>query len=339
MLPPTNSTPARPGRMRQSATGCRQRDFDPDRKAIIWSMPGIATRRSQQCHHNTRESAIPVAQIGGRISEQTTNRVIARVRWFLLPSDPIPREDRVGWLDGMRGIAAVQVVLLHYATAFLPGLGLHDRAMMHHRWERIIADTPLFFVLNGCGSVYLFFLLSGVVLTYSFARRPFVAVQWTLRRIIRLGLPMRGAILLGGILISTWPSAHIKAAQLTGLSSWLGAVSPRAATAAMAIHQMMLEGMAAGYRETSVLPGWAIRQLGLDSLYNAFDEPLWTLHYEFIGSLLIIVLVMLRAAVPRGVHLAGCIGLGVALAVTPLVMFVVGHLAAPALARGPRPRG
>ena len=102
---------------------------------------------------------------------------------------------------------------------------------------------------------------------------------------------------------------------------------------------MMLEGMAAGYRETSVLPGWAIRQLGLDSLYNAFDEPLWTLHYEFIGSLLIIVLVMLRAAVPRGVHLAGCIGLGVALAVTPLVMFVVGHLAAPALARGPRPRG
>ncbi len=194
-------------------------------------------------------------------------------------------------------------------------------------------------VLNGYGSVSLFFLLSGVVLTYSFARRPFVAVQWTLRRIIRLGLPMRGAILLGGILISTWPSAHIKAAQLTGLSSWLGAVSPRAATAAMAIHQMVLEGMAAGYRETSVLPGWAIRQLGLDSLYNAFDEPLWTLHYEFIGSLLIIVLVMLRAAVPRGAHLAGCIGLGVALAVTPLVMFVVGHLAAPALARGPRPRG
>ena len=89
------------------------------------------------CHHNTRESAIPVAQIGGRISGQTTNRVIARVRWFLLPSDPIPREDRVGWLDGMRGIAAVQVVLLHYATAFLPGLGLHDRAMMHHRWEQI----------------------------------------------------------------------------------------------------------------------------------------------------------------------------------------------------------
>jgi hypothetical protein len=43
----------------------------------------------------------------------------------------------------MRGIAAVQVVLLHYATAFLPGLGLHNRLMMRHRWERIIADTPL----------------------------------------------------------------------------------------------------------------------------------------------------------------------------------------------------
>jgi peptidoglycan/LPS O-acetylase OafA/YrhL len=189
------------------------------------------------CHHNTRESAIPVAQIGGRISGQTTNRVIARVRWFLLPSDPIPREDRVGWLDGMRGIAAVQVVLLHYATAFLPGLGLHDRGMMHHRWERIIADTPLFFVLNGSGSVSLFFLLSGVVLTYSFARRPFAAVQWTLRRIIRLGLPMLGAILLGAILISAWPTAHIEVAQITGSSSWLGAVSPRAATAAMAIHR------------------------------------------------------------------------------------------------------
>jgi hypothetical protein len=104
----------------------------------------------------------------------------------LLPSDGIPREDRDGWLDGMRGVAALQVMLLHYATAFLPGLGLHNRGMMHQRWERIIADTPSFFALNGYGSVYLFFLLSGVVLTYSFARRPFAAVQWTLRRIIRL---------------------------------------------------------------------------------------------------------------------------------------------------------
>jgi len=63
--------------------------------------------------------------------------------WLLAPSAPVPRADRVAWLDGMRGIAAVQVVLLHYATAFLPGLGLHNRLMMRHRWERIIADTPL----------------------------------------------------------------------------------------------------------------------------------------------------------------------------------------------------
>jgi len=104
----------------------------------------------------------------------------------------------------------------------------------------------------------------------------------------------------------------------------------------MAMHQMLLEGMVAGYREASLLPGWAIRQLELDTLTNSYDAPLWTLHFELAGSLLTLALVMLRAAAPRGVHLAGCVGLGVALAVSPLVMFVIGHLAAPLLVRGPR---
>ena len=72
-------------------------------------------------------------------------------------SDSSPRETRVTWLDGMRGMAAAQVVLLHYASAFLPSMAFVNPALPHYRWESVVANTPLFFVLNGYAAVYLFF--------------------------------------------------------------------------------------------------------------------------------------------------------------------------------------
>ena len=247
-------------------------------------------------------------------------------------TNPSPHESRVTWLDGMRGMAAAQVVLLHYASAFLPSMAFVT-ALPHYRWELIVATTPLFFVLNGYAAVYLFFLLSGAALTYSFSRQPFSVVQLVLRRVIRLGLPMVAAILFGAILIWAWPTAHVEAADVTGSAAWLGAVSPRSPTTAMAVHQILLEGMVAGFRDTTLLPDWVAQRLGLDTLANAFDAPLWTLHIEFIGSLLVLGLVAVRALVPRWVHFAGSAALGAALSTSPLLMFVIGHLAAPALVR------
>ena len=64
---------------------------------------------------------------------------------------------KVQYLEGLRGIAAMQVVLLHFVTGFLP-----DTA--EHAWP------PLRVLFDGHTAVYVFFLISGTVLTPSFAR-------------------------------------------------------------------------------------------------------------------------------------------------------------------------
>jgi hypothetical protein len=65
---------------------------------------------------------------------------------------------RVRYLEGLRGIAALQVVLLHFVTAFAPNAAEH-------------APAPLPVLFDGHTAVYVFFLISGAVLTPSFARR------------------------------------------------------------------------------------------------------------------------------------------------------------------------
>src|ERR1022692_3981596 len=63
---------------------------------------------------------------------------------------------KIQHLEGLRGIAAVQVVLLHFVTGFLPNTAEH-------------AVPPLPVLWDGHTAVYVFFLISGAVLTPSFA--------------------------------------------------------------------------------------------------------------------------------------------------------------------------
>jgi peptidoglycan/LPS O-acetylase OafA/YrhL len=244
---------------------------------------------------------------------------------------------RVRWLDGLRGLAAFQVVLLHYACAFLPGLNVLQPNLARYGWEPFVSQTPAFFLLNGYGAVYLFFLLSGTALTIGFASRPFAIVASVLRRFVRLGVPTTGALILGAVLLAILPEAHRAAGGIAGSQNWLGTLMPRHPTVGMLLHQILLEGMPAGYRGfPSQLPDIAQRWLGLVSSDQSFDPPLWTLHLEFCGSLLVIGLVALRAALPRPLHLVLCASIGIALFGHPLEMFLIGHLVTPALLRGER---
>ena len=249
---------------------------------------------------------------------------------------PAPRTgERIAWLDGLRGLAACQVVLLHYVTACLPGLGMVNPALMRHAWEYIVAASPLFVLLNGYDAVYLFFLMSGVALTCSFSRENLAMAGWAARRLVRLGVPMAASVLLGYALISAFPLAHVEAAAVTGSQPWLGALSPREPAIRMALHQIVLDGMILGTTPESLAPAWLVSALGLRRYATAesFNVPLWTLHLEFASSLLVIGLVAARAGLPRRRHLALSLALTAALANSPLCLFALGHLAAPAILR------
>jgi peptidoglycan/LPS O-acetylase OafA/YrhL len=94
------------------------------------------------------------------------------------------------------------------------------------------------------------------------------------------------------------------------------------------VHQIGLEGMVAGYSEVSVLPARRRAMLGLAFITQSFNGPLWTLHIEFVGSLIVLGLVALRQAVGHRAHAIVCLLLIGALPSSFLVLFVVGHLAA-----------
>jgi peptidoglycan/LPS O-acetylase OafA/YrhL len=245
---------------------------------------------------------------------------------------------RLAWLDGLRGLAASQVVLLHYASAFLPAIGLRERNIVRYGWETAFIRTPLFLPFDGYSAVYIFFILSGVALSYSFGARPYAIAPSVIRRIIRLGLPMLVAMLLGALWYGIWPEAHVVASHITGSVSWLGAVGPESGAPSTVFHQIGLDGLFAGYQEVSLLPQQVQTFLGLLPLSRSLNAPLWTLHIEFVGSLLILGLVVLRQAVGRYPHLIVCVLLIGALISSLLFLFIVGHLAAESLRTPPAPR-
>jgi uncharacterized membrane protein YcfT len=73
---------------------------------------------------------------------------------------------RIAYLESIRGLAALQVLLLHFFAAFAPDLvfalpaGAAVAAAIHL--------SPLYFLYDGYSAVYIFFALSGYVLSRSF---------------------------------------------------------------------------------------------------------------------------------------------------------------------------
>ena len=238
--------------------------------------------------------------------------------------------NRLGWLDGLRGLAAMQVVLLHYVFAFLPTFSETYPLPIAGWWS--LVTTPLVFLYDGSSAVYLFFIMSGVALTHAFSPRPFAFLPTVTRRVIRLGLPMAVATLLAAVLYSLLPDAHVIAGGQTG-SARLGGIGPRDLSVAAIVHQIVFEGLLTGFDGWSLLPGWMTQPLSLTRNVHGLDTPLWTLHLEFCGSLLVMLLVALRASVSPGAYRATCAILGCAFVLSPMVLFIIGHVAAGHLRR------
>src|SRR3984957_3739809 len=101
------------------------------------------------------------------------------------------RPGKVQYLEGLRGIAAMQVVLLHFVSGFMP-----DTAQ--HAWP------PLRVLFDGHTAVYVFFLISGAVLTPSFAR-PGAFLGKLGKRGVRLSIPVAAAAAIATALLVLLP--------------------------------------------------------------------------------------------------------------------------------------
>jgi peptidoglycan/LPS O-acetylase OafA/YrhL len=228
------------------------------------------------------------------------------------------RSGKVQYLEGLRGVAAVQVVLLHFVTAFLPDAAEHGAPAL-----RVLFD--------GHTAVYVFFLISGAVLTPSFARGGAWPRQ-AAKRLVRLGIPVAAAATIALALQAALPNTHLDAALVSG-SGWLAMDSSGAPTVVHLLREIGLDSLLLGYREYTLFAPIAGH---LPLLEHSLDAPLWSLHSELYGSLLVLLLVRLRAW-SVWLHRASVVVCAGLFGTHPMFLFVLGHLSAARLHRDPVP--
>jgi peptidoglycan/LPS O-acetylase OafA/YrhL len=194
------------------------------------------------------------------------------------------RRPRIGYLESIRGLAALQVLLLHSLAAFAPSLvfSLPAGAVI----GGYIHLSPLYFLYDGYSAVYIFFALSGYVLTRSFERHLAQPSSQILARIIRLGLPAIAATLVAAAVMLVFGKPNIQAGDLSG-SAWFASQGNAELSMLSVIKDGIINALFLGYRG---LPGVAFLAPWQQPVEQSFVAPLWTLSIEFYGSMIILLL-------------------------------------------------
>jgi peptidoglycan/LPS O-acetylase OafA/YrhL len=199
----------------------------------------------------------------------------------LLPPAAAPA--RIVYLESIRGLAAVQVLLLHFFFAFVPDLVAPAPSSA---LAASIHLSPLYFLYDGYSAVYIFFGLSGYVLTRSFERQLGPPVLQILARAVRLGLPALAATVFAAAVMLTVGRANVEAGRLMG-NVWFSHQWDADLSVLSILRDGTINAVLLGYRD---MPGLALLAPWQQPLDKSFVAPLWTLSIEFYGSISILLL-------------------------------------------------
>lgn len=177
---------------------------------------------------------------------------------------------KIKYLDGLRGIAALIVVIDHFLMGFYPAFFSGQIVNVHtgSAIEVAISGTPLNILYDGNLSVCIFFVLSGYVLSYKFfvSKEYEVIVASAVKRYLRLMIPVLFSIFVSYLLMKLFLFKNVQASEIT-TSVWLGSF--------FNFRPNFLEML----KQSTY--GVFFKQ---QTTYNA---NLWTMNNEFLGSFLV----------------------------------------------------
>ncbi len=186
--------------------------------------------------------------------------------------------------DGLRGVAAFNVAIHHFVAAFLP-------MMLHNNYPSVFTEnkqpstvfellTSPFFTLiyNGHFAVLIFFVLSGYVLSLPYYmennKAKHTLSKRLLGRYLRLNIPIAAAIFLSFLFYKSGFYFNIQAAEISGSKNWLQNFYPQGISPLTTIKEALYNSILFG-KELLV-------------------PPLWSLHIEFVGSVYVLLLYILK---------------------------------------------
>lgn len=189
--------------------------------------------------------------------------------------------EKITYLDGLRGIAAVNVMLMHFFIVLAPAMIYGNQTPSHlGNLELVFSSTPLGLIGAGNFSVCIFFVLSGYVLTQKYFRigDKNLIISSAVRRYFRLLIPVFAVVILSFLLSSAGLfHYYAKTIMVTASSNpanyWTNywTFTPNIVNA---IKQAM----------------WESFFVGGDLDYN---PVLWTMTIEFYGSMLVFAMALL----------------------------------------------
>lgn len=173
-------------------------------------------------------------------------------------------------LEGLRGIAAMGVLLAHLLSSLFPYLGIHQvkgiEINQFYSFESILIFPPIMALLNGGFGVSVFFVLSGYVLTRKFFQTDNYNVLQlgAVKRYPRLIFPSAISVLFAWVLLSLG-LMNVDKIPVLGGAGWPYGQYSNSVSFFQASYDAFI--------------GAAL--FGSVSLNN----PLWTIQVELLGSL------------------------------------------------------
>lgn len=178
-------------------------------------------------------------------------------------------QNKVAAAEGIRGIACFMVVLSHLSLSFFPYLHNFDQYRLIPYWfETAIHQSPFAFFFSGTAAVYIFFVLSGYVLTYAVMKGSNQTQKiktMVIKRYPRLMIPALGSCLL------LWLAVTYLNPNGSYLSEWIDIFGSE-------YHGSLPDAFYDGMVRTF----W--------NGYSAYNWVLWTMKIELVGSLLVFAL-------------------------------------------------
>lgn len=197
-----------------------------------------------------------------------------------------PASSRLTALDGLRGVAALVVVMHHLllvADPFLKSSGGTAPGSLY--WW--ISETPLKLLSAGSEAVLVFFVLSGLVVALpALSKKSFSWAGFLSGRMVRLYLPVWASLAIGTVLI--WVLPRNESAVTDG--TWVD-----------------------NSNATSIAVGKLLSQATLTRTSYDVNNVLWSLRWELIFSVLLPLFIVLALVVRR--YWAVAIGIAFSLSI------------------------